>query len=241
MFIYDQFIEYLKIEENKLKLKEIYLKKYSNLEKHHILPKHAGGINDSVVICTKRHHTLAHYYRYLQYGEAGDKIAYTMRWNLPDGLDNRIKLAIETNKKRGNSFWNSDWQKEQGKKGGKITGRKNGLVNRKDIMRETMQRYTYWQFTYKNQEEKIKFLKNKNLIENNNIVIVESNNNFAIVKLKPQFTFADVSSILNTISLVTIKDSNSFSKIARGERKKYYNWELIAIDIDWNLINNNKE
>ena len=26
MFIYDQFIEYLKIEENKLKLKEIYLK-----------------------------------------------------------------------------------------------------------------------------------------------------------------------------------------------------------------------
>lgn len=241
MFIYDQFIKYLKVEENKLKLKEKYLQKNSNLEKHHILPIHAGGKNGPVVICTKKNHTLAHYYRYLQYKEKGDKIAYTMRWKQPDGLDNRIKLAMETNKKRGNTFWNSDWQSAQGKKGGKITGRKNGLVNRKDIMRETMQRYTYWQFTYKNQEDKSKFLKNQNLIENNNIVIVESNENFAIVKLKPQFSFADVSFILNTISLIPIKDSSSFSKIARGERKQYYNWELISIDIDWDLINNNKK
>lgn len=37
--IYDQFIDYLKKEEYKLNLKD------DNLEKHHILPLHAGGKN----------------------------------------------------------------------------------------------------------------------------------------------------------------------------------------------------
>ena len=47
--IYEQFIKYLKKEEKKLNLKE------KNLEKHDILPLHAGGKKESpVVLCTEK-------------------------------------------------------------------------------------------------------------------------------------------------------------------------------------------
>jgi hypothetical protein len=44
--IYEQFIKYLKYQEKKLKLKDKYLEKNSNLEKHHIKPLHDGGLPD---------------------------------------------------------------------------------------------------------------------------------------------------------------------------------------------------
>ena len=103
-------------------------------------------------------------------------------------------------------------------------------------MKWTIKSYTYWQFTYINQDEKIKFLKNKKLIENNGIFIIESNNEFVILKIKPQTTFAKLTFILNSINLCSINDVNSFDKIARGQRKKYYNRELIGIEINWDLI-----
>lgn len=59
--IYEQFIHFLKTEENFLKLNQL-----KNLEKHHIIPLHNGGLKKgSVVLCTPKKHTLAHYYRYL--------------------------------------------------------------------------------------------------------------------------------------------------------------------------------
>ena len=46
IFIYEQFIEYLKKEEKYLNLNN------KNLEKHHILPLHAGGLqNSQVILC----------------------------------------------------------------------------------------------------------------------------------------------------------------------------------------------
>ena len=73
-FIYEQFIEYLKEEEKHLNLND------KNLEKHHILPLHAGGKKDGeVVLCNFKNHSLAHYYRYLVYNELGDFVAFKMR------------------------------------------------------------------------------------------------------------------------------------------------------------------
>jgi hypothetical protein len=56
--------------------------KTKNLEKHHILPLHAGGLKSGqTVLCTSKNHTLAHYYRHLIYHEKGDYVAYQMRLN----------------------------------------------------------------------------------------------------------------------------------------------------------------
>jgi hypothetical protein len=79
--IYYQFIDYLKKEEKKLN------KNHKNLEKHHIVPLHDGGKkNGSIVLCTTKNHTLAHYYRYLAFRQKGDYIAFIMRWNQKIGL-----------------------------------------------------------------------------------------------------------------------------------------------------------
>ena len=119
---YEQFIEYLKEEEKKLDLNN------QNLEKHHILPLHAGGKKDGpIVLCTQKHHTLAHYYRYLVYRENGDLVAFKMRWNQKIGIKERSLLAVEKNKELKNLFWDSKWQSVQGCKGGLKGGSINSL------------------------------------------------------------------------------------------------------------------
>lgn len=78
--IYEQLIVYLL----QLEKQSDFFHKKPILEKHHILPLHDGGKKEgSIVFCTPQNHTLAHYYRYLAYGQLGDKVAYQMRWLLP--------------------------------------------------------------------------------------------------------------------------------------------------------------
>jgi hypothetical protein len=190
-----------------------------------------------VLLCTSKDHTLAHYYRYLAFKQKGDYVAFTMRWNQKIGIKERSILAVEKNKKLGNTFWNSEWQSIQGKKGGKISGQKNALLYRQGyIMRETIKNFTYWEFTFNNKKDITKFLNNKKLIENNDIFIHEYNNKFIILKLKPQITFTKLTDVLNKTNLCLIKNVSSFSKVARGQRKKYYNWQLVAVEINWDLI-----
>ena len=91
------------------------------------MPLHDGSKkNGPVVFCSCREHTLAHYYRYLAYGQKGDFVAFTMRWNQKVGSYERALLSVEVNRKQKNTFWNSQWQSLQGKKG----GIKEGSVNR---------------------------------------------------------------------------------------------------------------
>lgn len=112
--IYNQYIDYLKnkgFEPTNLN------KNNQSLEKHHILPLHDGGsVKGPVVLCTPKEHTLAHYYRYLAYGQKGDYVAFTMRWKQKMGLQERCLLAVEKNKRLKNLFWDSIWQSKQGKK-----------------------------------------------------------------------------------------------------------------------------
>ncbi len=72
--IYQQFIESFKT------------KKYmtgTRLEKHHILPLHAGGNNnfDNLILLSIEDHALAHFYRFLAYLDKNDKLAYLFRKN----------------------------------------------------------------------------------------------------------------------------------------------------------------
>lgn len=109
--IYEQFINYLKKEEPKLNCKD------DNLEKHHILPLHAGGLkNGPIVLCTTKNHTLAHYYRFLAYGELGDKVCFQMRQNIKMSTKQRSLLGVNKLKKNKINFFNYKWQSIQGSK-----------------------------------------------------------------------------------------------------------------------------
>ena len=123
--IYWQFIEHLKNKETKLN-------NMKDLEKHHILPLHDGGSkNGPTVLCSSKNHTLAHYYRFLAFGQRGDYVAFSMRWNQKMGLTERVQFAIAKNKQLKNTFWNSEWQSMQGHKGGVKGGSKNSVHQKK--------------------------------------------------------------------------------------------------------------
>ncbi len=113
--IYEQFINYLKIEEPYLDLKS------SNLERHHIIPIHANGSkNGETVLCTSKNHILANYYRYLAYGELGDKVCFQMRQNIKMSTKQRSLLGVNKLKKNKICFFDSKWQSIQGSKKKKV-------------------------------------------------------------------------------------------------------------------------
>jgi hypothetical protein len=97
--IYDQYISYLRTKPQESNVK---------LEKHRIVPKHAGGTYEesNVLYITFKEHTLAHFYRYLTFKQKGDLIAY--RFMSRQTEEGRLLLAsyagkiggTETNKLR---------------------------------------------------------------------------------------------------------------------------------------------
>lgn len=122
--IYNQYISYLQAKTRNPQDK---------LEKHRIIPRHANGTYESwnVVLCTFKEHTLAHFYRYLSFGEKGDLIAYIFMCNQTE--QGRLLMASyagqiggkATNKKnKANKtfFYSAEWQE---KFGDKQAGRRN--------------------------------------------------------------------------------------------------------------------
>lgn len=115
--IYQQFIEHLKnlekqllvdfskeVKKSDFQLKNAFNLQKScelNLEKHHIIPFHNGGLkNGPVVFCPPNNHVLAHYYRYLAYKQKGDFVAFTMRQKQKISSRNRALLGVEVHKKK---------------------------------------------------------------------------------------------------------------------------------------------
>lgn len=95
------------------------------LERHHIIPRFAGGTNNSenIVLLTPRQHILVHLLRYLEFAEKQDFRAYVFR-KVSEKVDLRShrKKMAEYNKQTQTTFWDSKFQSEQGKKGGKKGG-----------------------------------------------------------------------------------------------------------------------
>lgn len=127
--IYDQYIDYLRSEQANRP-------KYAKLQTHRILPGHAGGTYDNpnnLIKVTYNEHRLAHFYRFLQYRENGDKAAYLFMSNQTE----EAKLAVarlagklgeiektSRDKKAGTQFFDPAWQKRHGYKD---AGRRNVL------------------------------------------------------------------------------------------------------------------
>lgn len=100
-------------------------------EVHHIIPRHAGGSDDkqNLTVLLYNDHVLAHYVRWVQYNEPGDKIAYSIMAS--ENVEARKiravvagsiggpraqKLFKETNK----GWFNSETQRILGIKGAEV-------------------------------------------------------------------------------------------------------------------------
>jgi hypothetical protein len=122
--IYLQFIEEAKERAKKLLL----LDNNTYVEKHHIVPKHAGGSDDkeNLVNLTYEDHVLAHYIRWIEYKNPNDKLAFSvMSGQNIDIRKERAKLGgiiggplgQEILKKENKGWFNSEEQSKRGKKG----------------------------------------------------------------------------------------------------------------------------
>lgn len=112
---YDEYVRFLA----KLKAEEASLAwPDPNVQKHHILPIHAGGsIKGETVRCTIENHGQAHMIRYQVYGQQKDRVAglFILK-QTAEGVKLRQELIVQTNRKRGNVMFNPAWQKEQADK-----------------------------------------------------------------------------------------------------------------------------
>nr|YP_636209.1 putative site-specific DNA endonuclease [Tupiella akineta]AAV80633.1 putative site-specific DNA endonuclease [Tupiella akineta] len=222
--IYSQFSEYLQDLE-----KQRCFGFEEEVEKHHIIPKHTGYLNNVVVRCSPRNHTLAHFYRFLVYKEKGDWVAYSMRKNQKIGLQEKALLAVEKNKRLGINFWNSEWQKTQGQKGGLLGGSKN-TIKQKKARQQVGLKYGL-QIGMQNQSPCL-----KKILSKQTIWLYEKNNLSCFITIPPQQSFSNLINLLQSKmdSLYQEKHSKTFKKINKssffkvlyGERLQMYGWKL---------------
>lgn len=100
-------------------------------EIHHIIPRHEGGSDNptNLVRLIYNDHTIAHYIRWIQYGNENDKIAYqVMSGQSVDLRKERARLgglaggpvAQQKHKKRGVGWFDPQGQSNRGKKGAAV-------------------------------------------------------------------------------------------------------------------------
>ena len=214
MTIYEQFIEYCKSENFD---SECY-------EKHHIVPKHSGGTDDkeNLIYLPPHIHTLSHYYRWLTFQEIGDKVAYEMRWNQDiESVKLRSQLAVETNKQKGNTFWNSEWQREQGLKG----GTKGGSAN-------TQNQFLARQKVGKTYGKQVGLSRQKSdLVEILKHPTTWKHKTGYYVTLPPQESVSKLCKELQDIEYFDTPNRALIGKLLRGEKKQLYGWSFTGMAI----------
>jgi len=213
--IYDQFINSLES------------KKYTTdtlLERHHIRPKHAGGGDEkeNIILCNAEDHMLAHAYRFMAFGEKGDRAAYLLRKNqTTEARQVMQELAIEANRKKGNLFWNNEWQRKQGLKGGFLGGSANtaaqflarravGLLHGPIVGRSR-------------QSEHLKACLTRRIVWRHKDTIS--------LEIIPCDTWAAVVAQLNVAVPDSIRNETSLIKMLYGERKQMYGWKIDSMAI----------
>ena len=224
--------KYLKFAKSDVNIYEDFIEKmrYKDyapsmaLEKHHIVPKHAGGTENStnIIKLTQKQHTFAHLCRFIQYGEKGDSLCFLFRQKQTDAaIALRSKFIVERNKKNKVLFWSSSWQSQQGKKGGSKGGSAN--TEKQFLARQKIGQKHGFNVGVSNQKaELIEKLKHKwKWVYNRDKI------NKTVITM-PSETFQQVVNQLNKEVPESITNSSSFMKVFNKERKQLYGWELVG-------------
>jgi len=191
------------------------------LEKHHILPRHADGSNETTNILkvTPKDHTWAHFFRYLQFGELGDATAFLMRQNqTAEAIALRSQLVVESNKRKGILFWDPVWQSEQGLKGGSKGGSAN--TEKQFLARQKIGNLFGKKVGKSRQSGRL-----KEMLQNKWYWCHESS---LMVCTLPCETFQELVNELNKAVPNSIRNNTSFIKVFYGERKQMYGWRLVG-------------
>nr|WDY12781.1 putative HNH homing endonuclease [Chloroidium sp. KL-2023a] len=195
------------------------------LERHHVVPLHAGGpdVPENIIRISPEDHVAAHFYRFQAYKELGDKVAYEMRINdTNERARIRAQAAVFANKSKKQLFWDRDWQSVQGKKGGAAAGKANtpaqflarqkvGLAHGKAV-------------GLSNQSQALKF------ILSHSIEWAFKNEKGTFIT-PPVESAAAIVRELERLKPGNIRNASSFYKVLHGKREKMYGWTLVHMVI----------
>ena len=140
--IYEQFITYLKTKQGTYPTG-------TPLEKHRVIPGHAGGTyedGENVICISHSDHALAHFYRFLAYGEKPDKVAYLFMVGKSDEAAHALCVlggsqSAAKHKEKKSHFWDPEWQREFGDRNGGQRNVKSGSLDKLNRMLTTERPY----------------------------------------------------------------------------------------------------
>lgn len=192
------------------------------LEKHHILPRFAGGGDEeeNIILLSPEEHVFAHFIRYLEYGTLADASTVLFRYGCDEeGKRLAQQAALEKMKRDGKGRWDSKVQSERGKKGGakggsantqsqfearqavgKKHGQNTGLGNQSTSLKAVIQRRLEWEHE---------------TFPDETFFTTPSKSAKEIINQLEKFV---PGKILN---------DSTFYKLLHGERLKMYGWKLV--------------
>jgi 5-methylcytosine-specific restriction endonuclease McrA len=193
-----------------------------NLEKHHIIPRFAGGGNetDNIVLLTPEDHVIAHFLRYLEYGNSEDASVVLFR----SGYDEEARRvlqekALKKMKEEKKGRWDSEAQRQRGQKGGHLGGSANTQAQR-DARQRGGKKFGQ-QTGRSNQSDALKEILGYTL------VWVHSDQPNEIFYTNPSTSAKEIIDQLENLIPGKITNQTSFYKVLHGERKKMYGWQLV--------------
>jgi hypothetical protein len=212
----DLYVSFLDSKKDEVYESPVYL------EKHHIIPRFQGGSEavENLIYLTPEDHTLAHFFRYLEYGKNEDATAVVFRCGYNEQARRlRQKNTLEKMKQEKKGRWDSRLQSELGRKGGskggsantpaqfnarqavgKEYGQKTGLGNQSDTLKELLHYDLKW--THKTRP-------------NQTFVTLPGKSGKEIIDQLEKY-------IPNQIT-----NETTFYKVFTGERKGLYGWQLV--------------
>jgi general stress protein YciG len=241
--LYDGFIQILRDKQAKVRS----ARPGTLLHKHHVQPKHDGGSeNGEVVLCTIRHHALAHYIRYKVFGQTYDLCAY---YGFVRKNEEKQKLIqqqiINTNRQRQNVMFNNKWQTimskrpkknfyfQQNRQFASIVGKKGGQASGQVMtpakMAAQRQNGTRVGTLYGRQGG----LKHQNLLTKQRLSrYLEWQHDSNVFVISPPFeSVRELQEYLNCFVADSVKFTSGLSEILRNKEPKRYGWRITK-DLD---------
>lgn len=247
-------LEALLVELTKLSIAKNYIdpyncfidqcrgKTFSDTERteiHHILPRHAGGSNDSsnLIRLSVTDHMIAHWLLWQLRDSKPDRLAFSFQVSQPADRQalrmEHIKANVQKYKEENRLFYNKAYQSAQGKKGGTKGGSANseaqfaarqivgqewgpkvGRKNQSSELKEFLTKYSIWDF---------KGFIARPLSSSQDCIEVAF---YAVVK--PKDTFKQVAESLNLFApeSISIKQVATMHKLLKNNHKRIYGWRL---------------
>lgn len=138
----------------------------TKLQKHHIIPRHAGGTDEpsNLILISIPLHAIAHWLLWRLFNRDYDKLAYTLMTSVDADKNSVAAQQLQARYKEENrQFYNSEFQQRMGQKGGKKGGAANtttqflarskvglmygqvmGIANQSPELVEFLSKYSIW-------------------------------------------------------------------------------------------------